>query len=245
MPVKPSAVLSPTQAQFYKDNGYLVVEDLFPKKQLDTVLQIYEDRADKATYAGIMNLDREVKEVFDLVADPKIVDILETLQEGPVSLLQTMFLFKKKQSTYSTQSWNPHQDNAYPQAKVGAYITGNITFNDQDAENGGMYIFPGSHKEGMLPNKPVPSFHEKPGENPGNIVEVPPQYESKRIDLILKSGSLLMLHGCVIHGSYPNNSPTRSRPPDATHPLHQPRGSVRPGKNREAQRSAAQSLISL
>jgi hypothetical protein len=28
----------------------------------------------------------------------------------------------------------------------------------------------------------------------------------------MKKGSLLMLHGCVVHGSYPNTSETRSRP---------------------------------
>lgn len=207
--IKPSSVLSPQQTDFYNENGYIVVEDLFPTSQLDRVLQIYEDHA-ASSYAGIMNLDREVEEVLKLVTDPKIVDILETLQNNRVSLLQTMFLFKKAQSSYASQSWNPHQDNAYPQARVGAYITGNITFADQDPENGGMYIYPGSHKEGSLPFRAVKSFHEKPGESPGHIVDVPPKY--KKMDIYMKAGSLLMLHGCVIHGSYPNLSKTRSRP---------------------------------
>jgi len=207
--ILPSKILSKQQVTFYHENGYLVIENLFNSIELDQIITIYRDRAN-ADFAGIMNLDREVPEVKAFVSDPRIVDILETLQDNPISLLQTMFLFKEAGSMYASQAWNPHQDNAYPQARYGAYLTGNIFFTDQDPENGGLYIYPGSHKEGLLPCRPVKSFHEKPGENPGHEVEVPPKY--KKVDLRMKQGSILMLHGCVIHGSYPNLSRTRSRP---------------------------------
>ncbi len=119
-----------------------------------------------------------------------------------------MFLFKK---SHSPQAWNPHQDNAYPRAPYGMYLTGNIPFANQDLENGCMYIYPGSHQEGLLEAEYFKSFHEQPGKNPGHDVSksLPTEYE--KVDLPLKKGSLLILHGNVVHGSYPNNS-DRDRP---------------------------------
>lgn len=201
--------LSDEEIQFYNDNGYLVVDDILSHAECDAALKIYTQRADEK-FSGIMNLDREVKEIRDIMRNYKIVTILESLQKAEVVGLQTMFLFKQARSPYASQAWNPHQDNAYPQARWGAYITGNIPFVDQDPENGCMYIFPGSHKEELLPNTKVKSFHEESGTNPGHCVDVPEKY--KKVDLLLKKGAVLMLHGNVIHGSYPNSSKTRSRP---------------------------------
>ncbi|MBI2118331.1 MAG: phytanoyl-CoA dioxygenase family protein [Elusimicrobia bacterium] len=203
------SILTQSQIQFYHENGYLIVENILSNHDCDLALKIFEEHANNS-YSGIMNLDRKVKEIRDIMKHPEIVNLLETLQNAEVIGLQTMFLFKRVNSPYALQAWNPHQDNAYAQAPWGAYITGNIPFADQDPENGGMYIYPGSHKEDILPNVTVKSFHEQPGTNPGHSVKIPEKY--KKVDLYLKKGSILMLHGNVIHGSYPNLSKTRSRP---------------------------------
>ena len=225
---------NPTKQEidFYRDNGYLVIEDVFSSEDCDSAVSIYEKYA-KPDFRGIMNLERGVIEYHEIrdgteeieeisVADsdaetiwnviryPVIAETLYALQEDEVMYLQSMFLFKKVRSRYAKQAWWPHQDNAYPQAPKSMYITGNICFSDQSPENGGMYIFPGSHREPLLPFESMKSFHEKEGENPGHKVAVPPQY--RKVDLYMKQGSVLFLHGHVIHGSYPNNSPVHSRP---------------------------------
>lgn len=216
---------------FYRENGYIVVEDLFSSEECEAVLGIYKRYA-KPDFRGIMNLERgtvEYKETVDgkevaerltvdeedtsavwrMVSNSRVVKILDVLQGAEAVHLQSMLLFKEAGSPYAKQAWNPHQDNAYPQADYGMYITGNIAFADQDPSNGGMYIYPGSHLEPILPNVPVKSFNEKPGSNPGHCVEVPPQYGA--VDLCLKKGAVLFLHGNAIHASYQNNS-NRSRP---------------------------------
>ncbi|MBF0332760.1 MAG: phytanoyl-CoA dioxygenase family protein, partial [Alphaproteobacteria bacterium] len=45
---------------------------------------------------------------------------------------------------------------------------------------------------------------------PGTPVEVPAHYEKR--DLIVAKGTMLVMHGNLIHGSYANRSPDRSRP---------------------------------
>ncbi len=201
--------LSDEQVQFYSDNGYLVVENLLPLEECDRLMTIFEEYADE-DYSAILNLDRSEPEIRQLMKRPDIVSRVEQLQGTEVVGLMSQMLFKKAGSRYAVQAWHPHQDNSYPQAEYGAYITTNIFFEDADSGNGGMFIYPGSHKEGLLPFASVKSYRENVGENPGNVVEPPDKYET--VDLVAKKGGMLVLNGCVVHGSYPNESPERSRP---------------------------------
>lgn len=227
--------LTHEQINLYNMNGYLVLDDVFSKEECEQAVATFEKYA-LPDYRGIMNMERGVVryreyartqggvdgtlhvDVEDkdaefvwekLLRNQKIVITLDTLQGAEAVQLQSMFLFKKAGTRYANQAWWPHQDAAYPQADYGMYITGNICFTDQDPSNGGMYIYPGSHREPLLPYEPMKSFHEKEGENPGHRVKVPEKYQ--KIDLYFKQGSVLFLQGNVIHGSYPNTSSDRSR----------------------------------
>ena len=201
--------LNEEQVKFYDDNGYLVVEELLPSDECDRMMTIFEEYADEDS-AAILNLDRSEPEIRALMTRDAIVSRLEQLQRMEVVGLMSQMLFKKARSRYAVQAWHPHQDNSYPQAEYGAYVTTNIFFEDADPENGGMYVYPGSQREGLLPFEFAKSYREDGGTNPGNIVEVPDKYS--KVDLKVKKGDMLVLNSCVIHGSYPNESPDRSRP---------------------------------
>jgi len=202
-------VLNQHQVNFYNLNGYLVVEGVFSKEECAAMLHEFEQHAD-CDFSAILNADRWAPAIRNIMRKRRVVEVLEQLQGREIVGLMSQVLFKKAESKYASQAWNPHQDNAYPQAKSGAYITINIFLEDADRENGCMYVYPGSHKEGLLPFKPTVSYREVPGTNPGNTVEVSERYTKQ--DLVVKKGDMLILHGDVIHGSYPNVSPTRSRP---------------------------------
>ncbi len=172
-------------------------------------MTIFEEYADEH-YSAILNLDRNELEIRNFMKNSEIVSRLEQLQGTEVVGLMSQMLFKKAGSRYAVQAWHPHQDNSYPQAEPGAYITTNTFFEDADPENGGMYIYPGSHREGLLPFKPTKSYREDVDKNPGNVVEVPDKYP--KVDLVVSKGDVLVLDGCVVHGSYANTSADRSRP---------------------------------
>lgn len=157
-----------------------------------------------------MNLDRKDELVRELVMLPEIVDAVEQLQRWEVDSVMSQVLFKKAGSDYASQAWNPHQDNSYPQIPYPLNITTNLFLTDADPDNGGMYLFPGSQREPLSQYVPTISHREKLGTNPGNTIEIPPQY--KQSDLIVKTGSVLIMNSHLMHGSYPNYSPTRSRP---------------------------------
>jgi len=212
--MRPNSLLSREQILFYRKNGYLVVPEVLSGEQCDRMNEIFENHAKEKNdtkFQGVMNRDRDDYRIRHLMCYYKIVIVLDALQDAEVVGLQSMFLFKKGGTDYAPQAWNPHQDNAYPRAPWGMYLTGNIPFADQDKENGCMYIYPGSHLENLLPAEFFKSFLEEPGKNPGHDVSKSLPSDYTKVDLPMKKGSLLILHGNVVHGSYPNRS-NRDRP---------------------------------
>jgi len=203
---------------------------MFSDTDCDAFLQRMKLHAD-GDFAAILNMDRldflseqapfsseddicETNRLMrNLMGAPRLVSVLETLQGNEVVGLMSQMLFKEAGSKYAGQAWNPHQDNSYPRNENKQYLTINLFLADSDMSNGTLYIYPGSHKEDILPYKPVVSYREQGdeiGTNPGNDVEVPTQYE--KVDVEFKKGDTFILHGNVIHGSYANESPDRSRP---------------------------------
>ena len=101
---------------------------------------------------------------------------------------------------------------SYHQNPNGKTITTNLACEDADVENGTLFLYPGSHKEGIINFEPRKSFREDKGKQPGNTLVLPKKYQDKKTDCLMKKGDVLFLHGNCIHGSYPNKSKTRSRP---------------------------------
>ncbi len=81
-----------------------------------------------------------------------------------------------------------------------------------DIENGAMFIYPGSHVEPLLPFEERASYLESRDDKAGYTLEVPDEYKDRKTDLIVGKGSLLVMHGHCIHGSYENISESRARP---------------------------------
>jgi ectoine hydroxylase-related dioxygenase (phytanoyl-CoA dioxygenase family) len=207
----PKYELGKSQYDFYHKNGYIVIDNLFSNVECDRIYDLFCDHAD-ADFSAILNLDREVKELQLVMKMPKVVSIIEALFDSEAYGLMTQMLFKQVGSSYANQSWTVHQDNAYHQNQNGATLTINISCKDSDVQTGTLYVFPGTHKEGIMPFKPKESFREKKGASPGNTLILPNKYQDKKTDVIMKKGDMLILHGNCAHGSYPNISTTRSRP---------------------------------
>ena len=194
--------------EFYRSQGYLVKNAMYPD-ECDALLVALKKHADEK-FSACHNLHEAEPLALAIMKHPPIVCAIDALQGCCVVALMSQILFKEAGSPYALQAWNSHQDNSYPKGKKGHYITCNILLADADKENGCMYVYPGSHEEDLLPFIPMKSFREDPGTSPGNLVQVPEKY--RKVDLVLGKGSMLILHGHFIHGSYSNVSPTRSRP---------------------------------
>lgn len=183
---------------------------------IQSILQ-YPDQVQQAEALG---LTRELLyKVYEtstflrkVMLDTRQRDIIETLQGREVVALMSQVLFKEAGTRFAkVQGWKPHQDNSYPKNLNGQYITTNLFLVDADRENGTLYMYPGSHKLGLLPADETQSFREAKDRAPGNRTHMPKVWESAHYDVNFKKGDLLVLNGNTIHGSYPNLS-NRSRP---------------------------------
>lgn len=205
--------LSKSQISFFEREGYLVVEGFLSHEKCDYFHSLAKKHADQE-HAVMMNVHKRIEEFYHLIKDPGIICILNTLQKGAVIGLSGHYIFKEPKTRYARDTWYPHQDNSYPRGRKGAYITTNIFLDDTDKENGTVYVYPRSHQEDLLSFEHVKSYVGEPDSDglihSGQRVEVPPHYE--RVDLTMGKGALLILHGHLIHGSYPNLSSHRPRP---------------------------------
>tara|TARA_B100001248_G_scaffold262596_1_gene259865 strand:- start:1886 stop:2704 length:819 start_codon:yes stop_codon:yes gene_type:complete len=137
-------MITKEQNIFYRENGYLIVENVLPENECDNYLSQIKKHAN-SDFAAIMNPDRfdflvaqslenivtglslsdrveHVEEcrktaqaTFEIMANKTAVSILEELQNTKIVGLMSQMLFKEANTRYASQAWNPHQDNIYPQ----------------------------------------------------------------------------------------------------------------------------------
>ena len=214
--------------QKYQDEGYCIQECLFLGSEIDELNSLIYQFA-PSDFGAIINPDRpdfliaqsldQNKPLYEQVAhvekcystahifrklmkNSKIVDIIENIHGKKMVALSSHMLFKQPGSPYAKQAWALHQDNSYAQNKNGELITINIFFKDAFPQNGTVFVYPKSHKLGILEYKARKSYGQ--AIDPGNKVTIPDGYE--RIDIYGISGDVLFMNGNCVHGSYANET---------------------------------------
>lgn len=211
-------MLREEQREFYKENGYLLVEDAVTPGQLARLREITH---------RFIEASREVAEsndVYDLDAghgpesprltrikvphrqDPYFWDVLrnsrmtETLTDilGPDTTIMTSKLNTKAPGGGRAVEW--HQDWAfYPHTNDDLLALG-LMLEDVTLENGPLMVIPGSHRG------PVLSHHAN-GVFCGAINPDDPLFDPEQaVTLTGKAGSMTVHHVRILHGSAPNLS---------------------------------------
>ncbi len=238
-PLKKKLNVTKEHKQFYNQNGYIVFRNMFTKYEMKTLDKNISYFAGK-DWHNIMNPDRlefllsqsndqfkKIKKLSDRIEfiqkatdtsnlfksyliDKRVKNVLEKLLINKFAGLMTHVIFKHANTKYAKLGWVPHQDNSYAQMKDGAYVTTNLFIHKNTKENGCLYLFPGSHKLGLVNFKKYFSYHAKSDQKPGNRVGFDLKKFNK-IDLETRAGDYLIMNGNLIHGSYGNYSKSFSR----------------------------------
>ena len=121
------------------------------------------------------------------------------------AVVQSMYIFKQPSYGGSVQ---PHQDSTFlyttPQTLLGFWIA----LEDADVDNSCLWFIPGSHKQGVL-RRLVRC--EKDGKITTKIDKSCPDSDASQfVAGPVKKGSLVLIHGAIVHKSEPNHS-KRSR----------------------------------
>lgn len=226
-------------SKFYNKHGYVIIRNLFSKKEmrnLDKKISYFAD--DK--WHNIMNPDRiefllsqsekklgKLKDLNERISfieeaintskifrsyllDKRVKNLLEKIVKKKFVGLMTHVIFKHANTKYAKLGWVPHQDNSYAQMKSDSYVTTNLFIHNANKKNGCLYLYPGSHKKGLVNFKNFYSYHAKENQSPGNRVASSNLLKTK-VDLEINQGDFLIMNGNLIHGSYGNYSKTLSR----------------------------------
>ena len=233
-------MLNSEDKNFFKKNGYLIKKKFFTKKECKNILSILLKYADKE-FSPILNIDRfefalaQSKKKLDnfgtlkktvgfinqtekysnivkkFFLNKKLIKNLNFLYSKKIVGLQTQVIFKKYSTKFSKQSFNEHQDNSYAKNPNGLFFTTHTFLSKTTKKNGCIYVYSKSHKLNLLKFKKKISFREKDN-SPGNKISNYKLKNFKKIDMTGNIGDLLIMHGHLVHGSYPNNSKNLSRP---------------------------------
>lgn len=212
--------LAKTQLQQYQRDGYYVINNFFSKSLCQRLKKYAEKNyGEPPKFPITLNIHRKDQIFLSVISNKDLVKIVNFFREGKVDALNDQMIYKKKNSLYGNQSWTYHQDNSYPRAKYGKYVIVHLFLDDSTPKNGGLIFFKGSHKEPLLDYQLRVSHKEKknkkgitrPGRtiNKKDLNRIFDTYQ--KIDLDVKSGSICIMHGHLVHGSYPNKSKTKDR----------------------------------
>jgi phytanoyl-CoA hydroxylase len=205
-------------ADFYKENGYLVVEEALTPTEIaalrtETVRICRGQRGRVRGLPPVLSADSDddvirrticvhfphkLSEVMvDFLAHPTIVDVL-TRTIGPnVKCMQSMLFIKA--SGKPGQAW--HQDEGFIPTRDRSLGAAWIALDDATVENGCLWVLPGSHKRGILwPHR------EHEDTRFDCVVESYefPYRDEDAIPVEVKAGSIVFFNGYLLHRSLPN-----------------------------------------
>ncbi|KAF2350346.1 Phytanoyl-CoA dioxygenase [Trinorchestia longiramus] len=209
------APLTKEQKAFYEENGYIVL-DVLSADEIEEISAeydfIFKNKAKQnleATWKG--NWDRPASDtqvlsvhglqmhsaVFNrLLLNQGMLDACECIMNSP-----NVLLHHTKAHTKPPGKGSPfpmHQDYHYFPFKDHSMVAVFFNLDDSSPANGGLCVYPGSHKLGPQDDKSDdPSFH---------YLDKDKFPIEKATPLTLKKGQVVIFSYLLVHGSYPNTS---------------------------------------
>ncbi len=198
--------LTEKQINAYNRDGFIAPIDIYSSAEAATLRQEFEALETlhpEALTGRNRNNVHFVTTLFDKIAhNPSILDAVETLI-GRDILVGGTTLFVKEPEQRGFISW--HQDGRYIGLEPDNWVTAWLALSDVTIENGCMYMWPGSHRDG--PREHLDTFDKENLLTRGQTVLNVPETETTPIELA--AGQLSLHHPWVVHGSGHNTSKNR------------------------------------
>jgi phytanoyl-CoA hydroxylase len=188
--------------EFYYEYGYYIEENIFSDAECNNLIEASKTLPNylEGTYRPMMMPHRINENYMQALRHPALVLSMTQLVGGKPAGLQTELFYCKP----GTRGFSLHQDNFFVEAPAGAFASAWCALTDITPEKGGLIVYPGTHKEGLLPRKTL-NLPSDSGQDPNANNEetiVPPGY--KPINPHVPKGAALYIHGYLVHGSLQN-----------------------------------------
>lgn len=213
-------LLPPESCEQFQQQGYCIVDALFPEEELtgiEAFFEAYKSIGTAVFDAGArfeeidptkrqlraMHPHRYSEQAKAWALNPRVISVLDTLLGRPPLLVQTMYYFKPP----GAKGQGMHQDNFYLLAAPATCIAAWTAIDSADTENGCLYVVPGSQE------KPIHCPDEKAEAwmNYGDSHIKPFPRDAKPVAVPVRRGQTVFFGGNLIHGSGPNRTTDRSR----------------------------------
>jgi ectoine hydroxylase-related dioxygenase (phytanoyl-CoA dioxygenase family) len=151
----------------------------------------------------ITNWHKHCRGVWDLVMQPKLLDLVQDML-GDTVICRHSHFFAKLAHDEKRVSW--HQDASYWPLSKSKVVTIWLAIDDADEENSCLNIVPKSHLQTQIP------FMASPADENNVLtqrVDDPAQYGDGIHPLVLKAGQISLHSDWLLHGSEPNVSDRR------------------------------------
>ena len=211
--------MTPAKTQFFKDNGFLVIENGADAGVLQGLIHETVElcRGERGPIKGVTpaalgESDDDVmrrylcihfphklsQAMHAALALPAIVDVLTSVIGPNVKAMQSMLFIKA--SGKPGQAW--HQDEFYIPTRDRSLTGAWIAMDDATVENGCLWVLPGSHRRGVL--------------YPARVQEDPrfdctteafdfPYRNEDAVPVEIPAGTALIFNGYLLHRSLENS----------------------------------------
>jgi Protein involved in biosynthesis of mitomycin antibiotics/polyketide fumonisin len=212
-------VLTQEHKDFYQQNGYVVVRNLFSEEEVTFYRDHYMNLRRHGRYPGdlagvdttsndplkryprMIQMHRWDETSFKWLIDKRINECLTGLLGREPYAVQTMLYFKPPKARGQAL----HQDNFYLRAQPGTCMAAWMALDYCDEANGCMQVVPGSHDWPILCTEKADTTQSF------TDVTVPLPEGTPVHPVIMNPGDVLFFNGALVHGSFPNVTEDRFR----------------------------------
>jgi len=192
----------PEVLKAFNHDGYFVGPGLLTAAECDTLIAAAQnlESARNGSLLPVMQVHQVEPLFYKTFGHPKIISIMDQLCGGRVVGIQTQFYFTPPERA----GLGFHQDNYFVEAPNDSFASAWIPLVDVEKSNGGLYAFPGTQTCGKLPVQKINTTGKDKRETVYEETVLPPGFQ--KVDLSAKRGSVVFIHGYLVHGSYQNHS---------------------------------------
>ncbi len=200
--------LTSGQLETYHRDGFLLVEGVFPKSELDEIdREINRLREEKSAnnanqHDVMLRLGLKSKLTRQVCRDERILTLIEDIVKPGIAIYSAK-LFEKRPNDEKICHW--HQDDAYYQkhSQCACRMSVWIPLQDCDETNGCVWMVPGSHKHGL---KSASMIEDGSGYCEFAFAHGRSEMEGA-LPMPIKVGSVLLFHALTAHRSLGNHTP--------------------------------------
>ena len=215
---------------YYKEHGYVIIKNLIPSKQIDSLIDEYEEIKNNPLFIYYSQATHRCRKIetneYNLIKDSMqnvsrqvffrsfSKAIKNCLYHGNISKVLSIIDGSQKHISWQNMFFDlstgtlEHQDSWYldtdpPGRLIGAWYS----LEDIYKESGTFFVVPYSHKVGILSRDQYPNHDDF-------IIAVRDKIAQKNLEVTsmpLSKGSVLFWHPFLIHGSFSNVNPRFSR----------------------------------